>query len=499
MYAPPVSPLATVIIAWAAVYAYVCAYFCTLYGRRRTERTYLSFGLLAGSLSVYAIGAALLVDARVVEESGLGTNLKLVGVSLGAAASLDFCHAMAAKRRGIALRAAYVWAVAGIAIAVAGLAFHPATPAPRPTWGFERAPDFAEPALTVVGQLHLMIACLVVGYGLLVLAPLARKDDDVRLILLSLIANLAAGGHDVFVHVASLRSVYLTEHSGMLSIVAMSYLLLDRYVRTGEQLTTRTRELRSSYDELRHTQEELVRKEQLAVVGELAAVIAHEVRNPLAVIKNSVSGLRRARLSREDHETLLGILDEEVDRLNRLVTDLLAYARPLSPQRTEVSLPELVERTLHAARTRHPGVPVRFDVSLDGTPDVIHGDPDLLRNAFVNIVDNAIQAMSTGGTLRIRTGLTAIDERTTVRVDFSDTGEGMEPSVRRKARDPFFTTRPSGTGLGLAIVERVVRTHGGRIEIESTAGEGTKVSVLLPVRGPVLPSTSVAVPKAVGA
>jgi signal transduction histidine kinase len=493
-----VSPLATVIIAWAAVYAYVCAYFCTLYGRRRTERTYLSFGLLAGSLSIYAIGAALLVDARVVEESALGTTLKLIGVSLGAAFSLDFCHAMAGKPRGIALRATYVWAVAGIAIAVAGIGFHPAISAPRPTWGFERAPDFAEPALTVVGQVHLMIACIVVGYGLLVLAPLARKDGDVRLILLSLIANLAAGGHDIFVHVASLRSVYLTEHSGMLSIVAMSYLLLDRYVRTGEQLTMRTRELRSSYDELRHTQEELVRKEQLAAVGELAAVIAHEVRNPLAVIKNSVSGLRRSRVAREDRETLLGILDEEVDRLNRLVTDLLAYARPLSPQRTEVSLPDLVDRTLHAATTtRHPDVPVRFDVSLEGTPEVIHGDPDLLRNAFANIVDNAIQAMPTGGTLRIRTGITAIDERTTVRVDFIDTGEGMEASVQKKARDPFFTTRPSGTGLGLAIVERVVRTHGGRVEIESAPGDGTKVSVFLPVRGPVTRSTPAAVRKAV--
>ncbi len=124
----------------------------------------------------------------------------------------------------------------------------------------------------------------------------------------------------------------------------------DLQLRTKE-LRTRSTELRRSYEELRAAQEELVKKEQLAVVGELAAVIAHEVRNPLAIIANAVAGLRRQLISREDHATLLAILDEETSRLNRLVSDLLRYARPVSVQRTQFSLADLLDRALGLATT----------------------------------------------------------------------------------------------------------------------------------------------------
>ena len=490
-YPPAVSPLATVIIAWAAVYAYVCAYYCILSSRRRSARVYLAFGLLAGALSVYAVGAALVADAEVVEEAVFGMRLKLLGLAPGVAFAVDFCHQVAGRGRARMITASYVWASLALVVTALGLTVHPQEPAPIPTWGFASAPDYAEPALTSVGQLYLMSAWPLVAYGLLLLAPHVRHDRDVRLILLSMIANVAAGGHDIFVHAASLRSVYLLEHGAMLSIVAMSYLLLDRFVRTSEQLTVRTLELRSSYDELRHTQEELVRKEQLAAVGELSAVIAHEVRNPLAVIKNSVSGLRRTTARREDRDTLLGILDEEIDRLSRLVDDLLAYARPVAPQGRDVPLDELVRRAVQissGSAQRAGGAPVEVEIQLAADPESVHGDPDLLRNAFVNVIDNAFQAMSVGGTLRIVTRASVVDERAAARIDFVDTGEGMEPSVRDKARDPFFTTRPTGTGLGLAIVERVVRTHGGTVEIESTRGEGTRVSLLLPVGPRPLPA-----------
>jgi signal transduction histidine kinase len=255
--------------------------------------------------------------------------------------------------------------------------------------------------------------------------------------------------------------------------------------RRTKELRTRTHELRRSYEELRAAQEELVKKEQLAVVGELAAVIAHEVRNPLAIIANAVAGLRKSAISREDHEVLLAILDEETSRLNRLVTDLLRYARPVNIQRSHLALADLLERALGLANTG--AKTIRMELQVEAHEGRLWGDANLLRQVFDNLIDNAVQAMGTGGTLTVRVRAASEEGADGLAVDIIDTGEGMDTQVRSRALDPFFTTRPSGTGLGLAIVDRIVDAHGGRLAIESRAGEGTTVTVFLPHGSPSEP------------
>jgi signal transduction histidine kinase len=262
----------------------------------------------------------------------------------------------------------------------------------------------------------------------------------------------------------------------------VSYVLLERFVRTANALTSRTLELRRSYNELRDAQEQLLRREQLATMGELSAVIAHEVRNPLAIIKNAVSGLHRPTLRESDRQVLLKILDEEADRLNRLVGDLLAYARPVTPQRQTVHIEDLVRGAVELARAAQQREhQLTFDIGLSDS-HTIEGDPDLLRQALVNVAENAIQAMPDGGTLTVRTQDAALDGAPAVAIAIRDTGEGMDTLVRSKATDPFFTTRPTGTGLGLAIVHRLVHSHGGKVQIESTYGSGTTVTIILPLR-----------------
>jgi signal transduction histidine kinase len=268
-------------------------------------------------------------------------------------------------------------------------------------------------------------------------------------------------------------------------VVGITATIVSRYAsvageldRRTTELRTRTHELRRSYEDLRTAQEELVKKEQLAVVGELAAVIAHEVRNPLAIIANAVAGLRKPSISREDHETLLAILDEETSRLNRLVTDLLRYARPVNVQRSQFALADLLERALAFAKTKRRTIATEL---LRDVPDGgLWGDANLLRQVFDNLLDNAVQAMGANGTLTVRMRNEDKDGIRGVCVDIIDTGEGMDTQVRSRARDPFFTTRPSGTGLGLAIVDRIVDAHGGQFSIDSRAGEGTTVTVFLP-------------------
>jgi signal transduction histidine kinase len=177
---------------------------------------------------------------------------------------------------------------------------------------------------------------------------------------------------------------------------------------------------------------------------------------------------------------LLSILEEETDRLNRLVGDLLRYARPFSIERRLLDLDALLARALELVHN-HPNVKLEAEDRGEGSvlPEV-YGDPDLLRQVFDNLVQNACQAMTDGGTLTVRVSATEDDGVAGATIEIIDTGEGMDTQVRSRARTPFFTTRPGGTGLGLAICDRIVTAHGGYLSIKSRAGEGTIVGVFLP-------------------
>ena len=318
----------------------------------------------------------------------------------------------------------------------------------------------------------------------LVRAYLAGKREA----LLACIGGAVIAGcivNDVLVMSDVTHMIFLSQYGFSAFAFGLSYTLLARHARVSEELTVkaselrrRSRAIRKSYEELRAAQQELVRREQLAVVGEIAAVVSHEVRNPLAIISNAVAGLRRAEVSADDRAMLLSILDEETDRLNRLVGDLLRYARPFTIERRTLDLDGLIDRALELARNA-PTVKVERAAREAELPEVF-GDPGLLRQVFDNLVQNACQAMAGGGTLSVRVVQCEEDGTEGVAIEIGDTGEGMDTQVRSRARTPFFTTRAGGTGLGLAICDRIVTVHGGVLSIKSRAGEGTIVSVFLP-------------------
>lgn len=279
-------------------------------------------------------------------------------------------------------------------------------------------------------------------------------------------------------------AVPLVTHVGVPWILALGVVGLLERGKNLSQAAQLSAELVRSRDELganrvslERAQRELGTKKQLAAVGELAAAIAHEVRNPLAIIVNAAAGLRRPTLQPEDRNTLLGILDEESARLNRLVTDLLRFARPVIIKRSSVSIVELAKRVegrLDERQTLSVQIPDEL------TLRVVQADANLLRLVFDNLVSNAFQAMPDGGTVRIIVSAEQVGDSPFVRVAVIDHGHGMDDQVRSRATDPFYTTRPSGTGLGLPIVERIVEAHGGSIEIDSAPGQGTTVAMLLP-------------------
>lgn len=331
------------------------------------------------------------------------------------------------------------------------------------------------PRAQLVGALATIASFATVA--LLVRASLRGRRDGIAACFGAAIFALALL-HDLFVLNCVLpQGPWLTPPGFLAFAFGVGCSLLIRHAVLGKELERRTFELERSYSHLRTTQAELVRKRQLAAVGELAAVIAHEVRNPLAIIMNAVTGLSRRNIAKSDETMLLEILDEEARRLNRLVGDLLRYARPIQLSRQSLDVRNVIERSLHVLNHKE-----NIEVTIENGEHCqdISGDPDLLRIVFGNLIDNAIQAMEGGGELVVRFHPDSRGDRKGIIVAIRDTGPGMSPHVKARATDPFFTTRPSGTGLGLAIVDRIVEAHGGEVRIESEPGEGTTIHVFLP-------------------
>ena len=232
--------------------------------------------------------------------------------------------------------------------------------------------------------------------------------------------------------------------------------------------------------ELREAQEQLVRREKLAVLGQLAGGVGHELRNPLGAIKNAVYFLNMV-LEDPDLETreMLEILDKEVDTAEKIISSLLDFARARPPTRRKVDLNDVVRQTL--SRTPLPDAPrVEVALKLDEDLPLILADPDQLFQVLGNIVRNGIQAMADGGRLVVRT---ARESPEWVTVSIADTGAGISEENLKKIFEPLFTTKAKGIGLGLALVKTQVEAHGGTIGVESQGvpGEGSTFTVRLPL------------------
>lgn len=348
----------------------------------------------------------------------------------------------------------------------------------------------------VGGVFLLYLAALIVVASLLFVRRVEFEVLERRVILVGLLSLVAALTFDAIFGQVYLKELGVFPHAATAFALLLAGAFLLRYrtlasgLRTAEQrFRQRSEELSISQAALERVQHELGAKKQLAVVGELAAAIAHEVRNPLAIIMNAAAGLRRPTLGSEDRTTLLSILDEETARLNRLVTDLLRFARPVIIKRSSVSIVELARRVEGRLEDKH-----RLSVSVPDEPGLkfVQADANLLRLVFDNLVSNAFQAMPDGGVVEIAVSEEHLAGEQYVRIDIIDGGQGMDEQVLARATDPFYTTRPSGTGLGLPIVQRIVEAHGGQLEIESSVGRGTKVSLFLPSVVPTPPAGATA-------
>ncbi|HEY3669262.1 MAG TPA: ATP-binding protein [Polyangiaceae bacterium] len=483
--------LSGLVSAWAAAQLGLGVFFVLAYFAGRRESEYLVFGLLCFAFSVFSLGVAMDYHDGRHTHGILSDQIGLSGAIFAAALNVHFALCfLGIKDRLRWCAGLYFVALLFFIADWSGVLWIPGQFRIVSSNVFGTRVDHIVAAASPVGNAFYFVGLLETLTTVAILGRAyrsGRRDALTSLIGISL--TIPAVFNDVGLASGLFTStISLLPHAFLIFAFGVAATVLMRYrlaagglEQTTQRLQLRTDELRSSHQELRNVQSELVTKNQLAAVGELAAAIAHEVRNPLAVIVNAVAGLRRVSGSEEDRGILLSIVDEEAARLNRLVTDLLRFARPVNVKRSPVSLVELAKRSRSQAMDGHDIV-----VTIDDDPEIktVWVDPSLFRLVFDNLVQNACQSMKGGGRVDIVVTRGSMKTGPAVSIQIKDQGHGMEPEVRERALDPFFTTRPSGTGLGLPIVQRIVEAHGGELVIESEEGSGTSVTLSLPLGAP---------------
>src|SRR5690349_49633 len=230
--------------------------------------------------------------------------------------------------------------------------------------------------------------------------------------------------------------------------------------------------------EMKKLEAELRLKDRMAAVGELSAGIAHEIRNPLAAIAGSVQVLKGSKSLTSQEQRLMSIVLKESERLNKSISDFLRFVRPQEKRALEYDVVACLSETLDLLQNS-PELHEKHHIRRDITPAPVHlvGDSEQIRQVFWNLARNAVQAMPHGGQLTVRT----VVEDGAYRITFADNGRGMSAADLSRLFQPFRTNFPTGTGLGMAISYRIVQEHGGKIEVTSTEGAGSAITVSLPV------------------
>ena len=255
-------------------------------------------------------------------------------------------------------------------------------------------------------------------------------------------------------------------------VMGVLFLVLLFVVKRGESIIEkRAQERLRLIEQLSHA-------ERLSTLGEMVAGISHEIRNPLGIIKSSSELLKKKMSSYDPSSSIPSIIIEESSRLNNIITDFLAFAKPSSPNLILCRIEDVLEKniTFLASQINEEGYIIEKDYDYN-LPEIL-ADPEMLYQAFLNILINAMQAMQDGGKIHVK-----IDSSgNTVTIYFEDEGEGIPKDILDKIWDPFFTTKEKGTGLGLGIVKNIIESHRGSIQVINRPVCGARVKVEMPVK-----------------
>ena len=262
-------------------------------------------------------------------------------------------------------------------------------------------------------------------------------------------------------------------------------IVVNRFVSESRRQAARYRALAETLAQtnrrLEQVQAEARRSERLAALGQLSAGLAHEIRNPLGVIKASAETLSKMLGSADPlRNELAGYISSEVNRLNTIVSRFLDFARPMKLDLRPQQIAALLESALKAVHDRWPEAKVEVERRYAPNLPKVHLDADLCEQVFTNLVLNAYEAMPDGGKLKVAAVNGNSNGRRGVEIKIEDTGPGIPPEITEQIFNPFFTTKKGGVGLGLSIVSKIVDDHNGRIHVTSEPGKGACFAVFLP-------------------
>lgn len=264
--------------------------------------------------------------------------------------------------------------------------------------------------------------------------------------------------------------VYVVTTSALVMLVL--FLVLIFVVKRGEGI------IEQRAQERLRLKEQLNRAAHLSALGEMAAVISHEIRNPLGIIRSSAELLKKKVTGFDPNNTIPDIVIEESSRLNNIITDFLKYARPRPPRLAPCRIEDVMEKNLTFLSTQLEGKGYRIHKTIGDNLPAVSADADMLYQAFLNIFINALQAMPDGGQIFLQMQA----KPDVLEVIIADQGGGVPQEILGKVWDPFFTTKDKGTGLGLGIVKNIVDAHGGDICIENASDKGARVIIRLPLQ-----------------
>jgi signal transduction histidine kinase len=265
------------------------------------------------------------------------------------------------------------------------------------------------------------------------------------------------------------------------SLANLAALAIDR-AAAYEEVQQRAEEVEQAYEQLQSAQDRSLSAERLAGIGEMTAVVAHEIRNPLSTIGGFVNlMLRQADDPQKVHRNA-SIIRDEVVRLEKILDGLLTLSRPARPRLQWHDIRQIMDdcvQTTEQAAAQLPLDAPAIEISFESQPDLpdLHIDPDQIRQVLDNLIHTAIDAMPEGGTVTLSANLGEDDE---VILRASDTGSGIAPSHLQRVFDTFFTTKPSGMGLGLALSRKIIHEHGAEVYVDSEQGQGTTFTIVFP-------------------
>ena len=257
---------------------------------------------------------------------------------------------------------------------------------------------------------------------------------------------------------------------------SLAYRIAQPHSEVGE-IATAINDMAQALEAKQRLEERVQRADRLALIGEMAAGLAHEIRNPLMAIKGFAQ-LQDENTTLQEHQEYNDIITREVDRMNHLIEQLLYFSRPSPALQTDVQINDILKNTLMLVEMRSRFTSVVFDIDLSPVLPAITANEEQLEQVFLNIIINALQAMDNDGKLCISSRYSAVLQQ--VRVDITDTGPGIAAENLPKLFDPFFTTKETGTGLGLAVAHHLMSVWNGSIAVNSTVGAGSTFTLIFP-------------------